>query len=335
MMGDMQSVTLSHHLQQITTPLASLLHEPDCGKKIQLARKAFQPVPVSVLIETSRPSEHNQSIEQVDVRPCPWDISAVKEQWDQLPATPARPPHFTILDAGNMPRRPSPLDPVGAAMLVHALAQIEMAAIEIDAAQILLYPQAPTGWQHDMLSIIQDECDHFEALCELLNTWSTPFGTFPIHHGLWMGFLAGRTWLEHLALTTRYQEANGVDASRELINRIEQSSPKLRMSKALSLLEKLHLDEIRHVAIGSRWWHYAFQKGGVWPSLQLQDEASCNRYFEIIESRVPKPWSRRFPFYIEGRAQAGFNANELKIFESLQDSRRNGIAKPPSKNIRP
>jgi uncharacterized ferritin-like protein (DUF455 family) len=217
-----------------------------------------------------------------------------------------------------MPRRKRPGDPEGAAALLHALAQIELAAVEIDVAQLALYPLAPAQWHADMASIILDECQHFDLLCEVLESWDTPFGFWPVHHTLWDGFLAGKTWLEHLVLTTRFQEASGVDASHELIAIARSVRSGRRLPQILELLEQLHEDEIRHVAIGSKWWNFALDHNAVWPSLAERDAAACEHYFAVVESRVRNPWSRRFPFYLEGRARAGFNPFELAAFGSLQ-----------------
>jgi uncharacterized ferritin-like protein (DUF455 family) len=254
-------------------------------------------------------------------RALPVDFSSLSLPSSLLPEFPGREAHTRIVAPDAMPRRKSPLDPLGLVELLHALAQIELAAIEIDSAQLWLYPHAPTGWQKDMARIILDECRHFELLEDRLEQWGVPYGSLPVHHGLWKGFRCGLTWLEHLALTVRYQEANGVDASYALVCKAESAQKHTRLYQIRDLLRTLHGDEIRHVAIGSRWWNWAFAQGRVGKRQQERDEEACTRYFEVIEARVPRPWARRFPFYIEGRRQAGFSEQELSQFESLQDGK--------------
>lgn len=248
----------------------------------------------------------------------PLDFSSWPHPVTLLPENPARAAGAAVVLPEAMPRRKSPKDPQGLVELVHALAQIELAAIEIDCAQLWLYPQAPAGWRRDMAGIILDECRHFERLEECLQGWGTPFGSLPVHHALWRGFRAGLTWLEHLALTVRYQEANGVDASYALVCAAETAQKHTRLHQIRQLLHTLHNDEIKHVAVGSFWWNWAFQGGGVTADQQKRDEAACASYFAIVESRVSRPWARRFPFYIEGRREAGFTPAEIATFERLQ-----------------
>ncbi len=250
--------------------------------------------------------------------PLPMDFSAFPVPQEIFPLVPGRPSHFQVVLPQDMPKRKSPRNSEGAAALFHALAQIELAAVEINCAQLLLYPHGPQGWQQDLATITLDECRHFELLAGILESWQVPFGSLPIHHALWDGFLQGTSWLEHLALTTRYQEANGVDASHLLLTQARKTPTPNRLAEVTPIIEELHHDEIRHVSLGSKWWHWAFDKGLVPASQRQRDEESCKLYFERIGACFAKPWSKRFPFYIEGRLKAGFTEAETQVFHLLR-----------------
>jgi uncharacterized ferritin-like protein (DUF455 family) len=324
---------LSH---QSDENLLAVLNEPSPIQKIALARNivgacgsanfSFD-VPENDKAREPQLDDESCTHSLADPRPCPFDLSAMPWRRSLLPLTPARPEHFEISAPDETPRRRSPKDSIGTAQLIHSLAQIELAAIEIDIAQLYLYPDAPMRWHWDMMLIIADECRHFEMLTGLLNNWKTPFGTWPVHHALWAGFLEGKTWLEHLALTTRFQEASGIDASHQLLSLASQAAADARHNTArlaslTELIRELHADEVRHVAAGSVWWNFAFDCTGIARSQRERDEQSCSAYFDLIGKRVRNPWSRRFPFYLEGRRLAGFSTAEIAQFEAIAESRQ-------------
>ncbi len=322
--------------QQSDEKLLEVLYEPSPNQKIALARiivaacgsRDFSfDLPEYSVTGTARPDDVSMSHIEHDPRPCPFDLSVIRSRRSMLPHTPARPSHFQISAPDQTPRRRSPKDSIGTAQLIHSLAQIELAAIEIDIAQLFLYPDAPLRWHWDMMLIIADECRHFEMLTALLNDWKAPFGTWPVHHALWAGFLEGKTWLEHLALTTRFQEASGIDASHQLLSLASQAAadPRHNTARLASLTEmirELHADEVRHVAAGSVWWKFAFDCTGIARSQRGRDEQSCSAYFDLIGKRVRNPWSRRFPFYLEGRMRAGFSSAEIAQFQAIAESRQ-------------
>lgn len=314
--------------------LCAVFRSPCWRHKLEAARAAAhitvsrpndvdRPQPSSAVstvnnISDALKSPKGSRFSDLTARSLPLDFSSWPHPSSRLPESPARDHGAIVVLPEAMPRRKSPRDPQGLVELVHALAQIELAAIEIDCAQLWLYPHAPAAWHRDMAGIVLDECRHFELLEACLVEWGSPFGSLPVHHALWRGFRAGLTWLEHLALTVRYQEANGVDASYALVCAAESAQKHTRLHQMQDLLNTLHKDEIKHVAVGSYWWNWAFLCGGVEADQQKRDEAACSSYFDIVESRVSRPWARRFPFYIEGRRRAGFTPKEIATFQSLQ-----------------
>lgn len=323
--------------------LLAVLFEPDPVAKLTIARevagfcgrRSFSAPPEAHTATATRESNPESRLVQPDPRPCPFDLSAMPARRSLLPKTPSRPLHFATTAPDQTPRRRSPKDALGSAQLIHSLAQIELAAIEIDVAQLFLYPDAPLEWQWDMMLIIQDECRHFEMLSGLLRDWKTPFGTWPVHHALWTGFLAGKTWLEHLALTTRFQEASGIDASHQLLKLASEAAANpchnnSRLASMAPLIAELHADEVRHVGAGSHWWDFAFDCKGIVRCQRERDEQACTAYFDLISKRVRNPWSRRFPFYLEGRRKAGFSSAEIAQFEAIAEAKQSLRPKPLS-----
>lgn len=305
---------------------AAVLNEPDPQQKINLTRMICRELesqnerrpfslqeqgPLSCTLAEHHDQQHSAHI-------TPFDMTAMPERFLCLPKMPARPRGMQIVDPDAMPKRKSLRNLEGLLALLHALAQIELSAIEIDLAMLHLYPDAPHAWQLDMISIILDECEHFELLCSTLSSRGWEFGSLAVHHALWFGFLKGASWLEHMAIATRYQEAHGVDASHLLLQSALGSPDSSPLQEVLPIIHRLHSDEIRHVAIGSKWWHWSFRQNGVSPCQQIADERACDHFFRLIESTYEKPWSKRFPFYLEGRILAGFNPFEIERFAKIQ-----------------
>jgi uncharacterized ferritin-like protein (DUF455 family) len=269
--------------------------EPDPARKCDLAESLCRDVKALLSCPSQREALAEELLTETD---------RTSEDLNLLPAAPGRKESLHIVAQHEVPSRGSLRRLKGFSALMHALAHIELSAIEIASAQLFLYSHAPLVWIKDTAEILEQEIAHFKEISSALSQLGSQYGDLPVHDALWQTFLQGTTWEEHAALVNRHQEAAGVDASAHLLEQMEialQEDPKgcAFLSAYRPLIEKLHREEIGHVAVGSRVWH--------------RKDQNPESFFTLLEVRVRSPWSARQPLCELGRQRGGFHLEELDI----------------------
>jgi uncharacterized ferritin-like protein (DUF455 family) len=185
----------------------------------------------------------------------------------------------------------------GRAALIHALAHIELNAVDLGLDIVWRFPGMPESFYRDWVAIAKEEAEHFTLLNRLLTDRGYAYGDFPAHNGLWeMAEKTRDDLLARLALVPRTLEARGLDAVIPIRNKLAQVGD----HEAAAILDRILRDEIGHVAVGNRWYKFLCAQRGLDPivtSAQLAD-----RY------QAPK---LRGPFNFEARRAAGFDEAEL------------------------
>lgn len=181
--------------------------------------------------------------------------------------------------------------------LIHALTHIEANAINLALDMMWRFSGMPESFYLDWWRVAREEALHFELLHAHLNSMGFAYGDFPAHDGLWD--MAERTKgdvLARLALVPRTMEARGLDATPAVRNRLisvgDQAGAKI--------LDIILRDEIGHVTIGNRWYHYLCLQRNVDPVSTDADLAQ--RYQAPI---------LKGPFNLHARRAAGFTEAEL------------------------
>ena len=191
--------------------------------------------------------------------------------------------------------------PEGRATLIHALAHIELNAVDLALDIVWRFPGMPDDFYRDWIGIAKEEAFHFGLLNEHLNTLGYNYGDFPAHNGLWeMAEKTADDLLARLALVPRTLEARGLDASPPIRNKLMQAGD----AKAAAILDIILRDEIGHVSVGNRWYRYLCARRGLDPIKTYSELAA--RY------KAPK---LRGPFNLEARRAAGFDADELAALQ--------------------
>lgn len=190
----------------------------------------------------------------------------------------------------------------GRATLIHALAHIEMNAIDLALDICWRFSNMPTTFYSDWLSVAKDESRHFLMLNDHLVRLGYTYGDFPAHNGLWdMAEKTKNDVLARLALVPRTLEARGLDASPMIRDKLASAGDSL----GAMILDTILKDEIRHVAIGNHWYRWCCEQRGLDPISTYADLA--HKY------QAPK---LRGPFNIEARRAAGFDDVELNALKS-------------------
>ncbi|MCY7319094.1 MAG: ferritin-like domain-containing protein, partial [Ramlibacter sp.] len=104
-----------------------------------------------------------------------------------------------IADPGGLPGRPdeprlvghtelkqrSVRTTEGRAALIHALAHIELNAIDLAADVIWRFAGMPDGFYRQWTVVAQEEALHFQLLSQHLESMGYRYGQFPAHNALW------------------------------------------------------------------------------------------------------------------------------------------------------
>jgi uncharacterized ferritin-like protein (DUF455 family) len=212
---------------------------------------------------------------------------------------PGRPPRPVLVRPRDVPRRA--LGSIeGRCALIHAVAHIEFNAINLALDAICRFDGLPDDYYTDWLSVAQDEARHFRMLCARLASAGVAYGEFEAHNGLWEA--AEKTAsdpLLRMALVPRVLEARGLDVTPGMIRRLEEVGD----LDTVAVLKVILSEEVRHVQIGTRWFRHLCDERGL-------DAISTFR--DLLEAHSV---SLHPPFNHPARAQAGFTAAELELFE--------------------
>jgi len=209
-----------------------------------------------------------------------------------MPDHPARPAEPELLPPNRMPRRGRGGSERGRIALLHALAHIEFAAIDLAFDMAGRFGAGfPRRFVDDWLSVGADEAMHFAILDRRLRTLGTRYGALPAHAGLWeaadatAGDVMGR-----LAVVPMVLEARGLDVTPETVARFRAAGDET----SARILHRIYTDEIRHVGFGAKWFGMRCAESGIEPAPAWQ--AAVRRYFR----GQLKP-----PFNASAREQAG------------------------------
>lgn len=213
-----------------------------------------------------------------------------------LPDRPARPNRPVLLHPGKVPKRKITANPEGRIALLHALAHIELNAIDlawdIVGRFITHKPELPRAFYNDWVGVADDEARHFLMLYRRLQDLGASYGDLPAHDGLWQASQATAKNLQaRLAVVPMVLEARGLDVTPAMIERLA----KVGDQESASLLQIIHDDEISHVAAGTRWFHWICDGNGQNPASAWRDLVAKHFRGEV------KP-----PFNHSSRAKANF-----------------------------
>ncbi len=210
-----------------------------------------------------------------------------------LPGRPVRP---ELMPAQQMPRR-NASHPQGRATLIHAITHIEFNAINLALDAAWRFAHLPEDYYSDWLCVAAEEAEHFTLLREHLRCIGHDYGDFAAHNGLWdMAEKTAADLLARMALVPRTLEARGLDVNPGIRAKLAAAGD----ARGAAILDRILVDEIGHVAIGNRWYHWACKRAGRNP-ITAYDELGT----EFGAPRMKPPFNRA------ARLEAGFSAAEL------------------------
>jgi uncharacterized ferritin-like protein (DUF455 family) len=223
----------------------------------------------------------------------------------ETPKRPARGPFPELRRPGDMPKRKAGGALEKRVALLHALAHIELNAIDLAWDLMARFGSAdlPREFFDDWVRVGDEEALHFTLLSERLRELGAAYGDLPAHDGLWQAAEeTAHDLLARLAIVPLVLEARGLDVTPATLVDLRRAGDE----PSAAVLEIIYRDEIGHVAIGKRWFDFFAAKAGQDPATLWQE--LVRRHFR---GRLKPPFNRA------ARDEAGFSA---AFYEPLANS---------------
>lgn len=203
--------------------------------------------------------------------------------------SPGRPAALAIRPVAEVkvPRIAGMKDPRQRARILHAMANHELQAAELFAWALLAFPDAPSAFRQGLLRILADEQRHTRMYIARVEALGMRFGDQPVSGYFWGKVETIRSPLDFVcAMSLTFENAN-LDHTLDYADAARESGD----PKTAAVIERVHRDEITHVAFGWRWlealrgprssWR-AYSEGLDWP---LRAAKASGRRFDRASRR--------------------------------------------------
>lgn len=208
------------------------------------------------------------------------------------PSQPARPAQPELLSPRDVPKR-KPGSPAGRIALLHAVAHIELNAVDLHWDLIARFTEVemPIGFYDDWVKAADEESKHFNLMCDCLEAEDSFYGALPAHAGMWRAAEdTAEDLMGRLAVVPMVLEARGLDVTPGMIKIFTNA----KATQAVEALNIIYAEEVAHVAYGSKWFNFLCGRHNLDPKDVFH--ALVTKYFK----GPLKP-----PFNEEKRADAG------------------------------
>lgn len=209
------------------------------------------------------------------------------------PDRPGRPAKPALLAPADVPRRKINRGTAGRIAQLHALAHIELNAVDLawDIIARFADRDLPRAFYDDWVLVADEEAKHFGLLADRLSEFDAAYGDLPAHDGLWDSATeTGHDLAARLAVVPLVLEARGLDVTPMMIAKLRTVDD----AETAAILEIIYRDEIGHVEIGHRWFEFECARRGL---------DAMTHWRELVERHFRgtlKP-----PFNLEARDAAG------------------------------
>lgn len=208
------------------------------------------------------------------------------------PDFPARPDKPELKNPRDVPRR-RPGSPAGQIALLHAVAHIELNAVDLHWDIIARFTDTPMplGFYDDWVKAADEEAKHFNLVSDCLEALGSYYGALPAHAGMWKAAEDTATdILGRLAVVPMVLEARGLDVTPGMIDIFKKAG----LDDTVAALEVIYAEEVGHVAYGSKWFHFLCGRH------ELDPKETFHELVRTYFHGALKP-----PFNEEKRAEAG------------------------------
>ncbi len=235
-----------------------------------------------------------------------------------LPDRPARPDRPELRPPNEMPRRGRAGTLKSKIALLHALAHIELNAIDLAWDVMARFAALaaenagpddfalPRAFYDDWCTVADDEAKHFLMLSGRLNELGAAYGDLPAHDGLWEASAkTAHDFPARLAVVPMVLEARGLDVTPGMIAAMKKQGDK----ETAALLQIIHDDEITHVRAGTVWFES-------WCAHHEKDIETT--WQDLVRTYFNGPLKR--PFNDDSREKAGMIRDWYEPLADMQES---------------
>ncbi|WP_198262978.1 ferritin-like domain-containing protein [sulfur-oxidizing endosymbiont of Gigantopelta aegis] len=189
------------------------------------------------------------------------------------------------------------------ASLIHALAHIELTAVNLSWDSVYRYRHMPKEYYDDWVKTAKEESLHFNLLRQSLRDMGYDYGDFPAHNELWqMAVTTADDLMARMAIVHRVLEARALDVIPFSMGKFRDVGDP-QTADALTIIAN---DEIGHINAGTRWFRYQCEREQLDPD---------KMFFTLIKKYLNS--TPRGPFNRDARLKAGFSLNEMQELERL------------------
>lgn len=209
------------------------------------------------VLKTEKPREKAEQARHVAAA---WKADKLAFDFNHTPPDrPARPAKPELLDPSQMPKRGKAGTDNNRRALLHAIAHIELNAIDLAFDMVARFGAVmPRAFTDDWVGVGDDEARHFTLLAGRLKSLECVYGDLPAHDGLWQsaqdtaGSLPAR-----LAIVPMVLEARGLDVTPKMIEQFRRAGD----DASAEVLQVILDEEVAHVAAGTRWFKTLAKQG--------------------------------------------------------------------------
>lgn len=165
---------------------------------------------------------------------------------------PTRPVNLQFAPRRTAPAMPHPStfeDPKRRAVAHHIMANHELQALEVMAAVLLAFPDAPAEFRRGLVDVMSDEQRHTRMHVERAAALGLQFGELPVNCYIWKKSLDFQSVLDYLAGLPLTFEGRNLDHTLEFEEYFRAAGDE----RSAALMRVIHNDEIGHVAFGIEW----------------------------------------------------------------------------------
>lgn len=180
------------------------------------------------------------------------------------PERPARLEKPELKDPREMPRRRGAGSLANRIALLHAVAHIELNAIDLawDLIARFASPELPRNFFDDWVAVAEQEATHHALVSARLEALGSAYGDLPAHDGLWQAAQStAHDLLARLAIVPLVLEARGLDVTPDMIEKLKRQDD----AASVAALETIYREEVEHVAAGERWFRFECARRGLDP----------------------------------------------------------------------
>ena len=224
-----------------------------------------------------------------------------------LPDRPGRPAKPVLVPPQQVKRR-NIASPRGRVALLHALAHIELNAVDLALDIVARFAAEPVprsffdGW----MQVAFEESKHFNLIRGRLKALGADYGDLPAHDGLWQAAHDTRNDLTaRLAVVPLILEARGLDVTPSLQEKMREIGD----IESAEVLDVIYNDEKGHVAIGAKWFRFLCARNRKDPAATFQ---------ALVRANFRGPL--KAPFNDIARAEAGLTPSFYRSLTAISSA---------------